>query len=55
MSDQIPDDDFIEEYLREPLTPEKKEELAQMREEYEKSRKEAIEHKKNNEYWKFLV
>ena len=32
----IPDDEFLEEYLREPLTPEKKEELAQMREEYEK-------------------
>jgi hypothetical protein len=30
MSDQIPDDDFIEEYLREPLTPIKKEELAQI-------------------------
>ena len=55
MNDQIPDDEFLEEYLREPLTPIKKEELAQMREEYEKSRKEAIEHKKNNEYWKFLV
>ena len=51
----IPDDEFLEEYLREPLTPEKKEELAQMRQEWEKARQEAIEHKKNNEYWKFLV
>jgi hypothetical protein len=52
---QIPDDDFIEEYLQTPLTPEKKEELAKYREEYLQARKEAIEHKKNNEYWKFLV
>ena len=51
----IPDDEFLEEYLREPLTPEKKEELAQMRQEWEKARQESIEHKKNNEYWKFLV
>jgi hypothetical protein len=51
----IPDDEFLEEYLREPLTPEKKEELAQMRQEWEKARQEAIEHKKNNEYWLFLV
>jgi hypothetical protein len=51
----IPSDDFIEEYLREPLTPIKKEELAQMREEWEQARKDALEHKKNNEYWKFLV
>ena len=51
----IPDDEFLEEYLREPLTPIKKEELAQMRQEWEKARQEAIEHKKNNEYWKFLV
>lgn len=55
MIDKIPDDDFIEEYLREPLTQEKKEYLAGLREEYEKARKEALEHKKNNEYWKFLV
>ena len=51
----IPDDEFLEEYLREPLTPIKKEELAQMRQEWEKARQESIEHKKNNEYWKFLV
>jgi hypothetical protein len=37
------------------LRQEKKEYLAGLREEWEKSRKEAIEHKKNNEYWKFLV
>ena len=53
MNNPIPDDEFLEEYLREPLTPIKKEELAQMREEWEKARQEAIEHKKNNEYWKF--
>ena len=51
----IPDDEFLEEYLREPLTPEKKEELAEYRKEWEKARQESIEHKKNNEYWKFLV
>jgi hypothetical protein len=55
MNNPIPNDDFIEEYLQEPLTQEKKEYLAGLREEWEKSRKEAIEHKKNNEYWKFLV
>ena len=52
---QIPDDDLLEKWLDNPMTQEKKEELAQMREEYENARKEAIEHKKNNEYWKFLV
>ena len=51
----IPDDDFIEDYLREPLTQEKKEYLAKLREEWEKGRKEALEHKKNNEYWMFMV
>ncbi len=51
----IPNDDFIEEYLQEKLTPEKKAELQQMREEWEQARKDALEHKKNNEYWKFLV
>lgn len=45
----IPDDDFIEEYLREPLTPEKKAELQQMRDEWEQARQESLEHKKNNE------
>ena len=51
----IPDDGFIEDYLREPLTPEKKAELQQMRDEWEQARQEAIEHKKNNEYWMFMV
>jgi hypothetical protein len=51
----IPNDDFIEEYLQEKLTPEKKAELQQMRDEWEQARQEALEHKKNNEYWKFLV
>ena len=37
------------------LNSEETEELAQMRQEWEKARQEAIEHKKNNEYWKFLV
>ena len=55
MNNPVPDDEFLEEYLREPLTPIKKEELAQMRQEWEKARQESIEHKKNNEYWKFLV
>jgi hypothetical protein len=51
----IPDDDFIEEYLQEPLTPEKKAHLAQMREEGKKRRQEMIEYRKNNQFWKFLV
>lgn len=38
----IPDDDFIEEYLREPLTPEKKAELQQMRDEWEQAQQEAL-------------
>jgi hypothetical protein len=52
---QIPDDDLLEKWLDNPMTQEKKEELAKYREEYLQARKEAIEHKKNNEYWKFLV
>lgn len=55
MQNPIPDDDFIEEYLQTALTPEKKEELAKYLEEWEKARQDAIEHKKNNEYWLFLV
>jgi hypothetical protein len=51
---QIPDDDLLEKWLDNPMTQEKKEELAKYREEYLQARKEAIEHKKNNEYWKFL-
>jgi DNA-binding IclR family transcriptional regulator len=39
----IPDDDFIEEYLREPLTPEKKTELQQMRDEWEQARQEELQ------------
>jgi hypothetical protein len=52
---QIPDDDLLEKWLDAPMTEEKKQEMEKYREEWEKSRKEAIEHKKNNEYWKFLV
>jgi hypothetical protein len=36
MTSYIPDDEFLEEYLQEPLTQEKKEYLAGLREEYEK-------------------
>ena len=39
----IPSDDFIEEYLREPLTPEKKAELQQMRDEWEQQRQEELQ------------
>jgi hypothetical protein len=35
MNNPIPNDDFIEEYLQEPLTQEKKEYLAGLREEWE--------------------
>ena len=44
----------ITEYAKEKFRK-KKEELSQMREEWGKARQESIEHKKNNEYWKFLV
>jgi hypothetical protein len=52
---QIPDDDLLEKWLDNPMTEEKKQEMEKYREEYLQARKEAIEHKKNNEYWKFLV
>jgi hypothetical protein len=51
----IPSDDFLEEWLDTPMTEDKKEELGNLREEYENARKDALEHKKNNEYWLFMV
>lgn len=51
----IPSDNFIEEYLQFTLTPVNKEELAKYHEEWQKSSKNAIEHKKNNGYWKFIA
>ena len=51
----IPSDDFLDEWLDTPMTEEKKEELGDLREEWEKARQGAIEHKKNNEYWIFMV
>ena len=51
----IPSDDFLIEWLDIPMMEEKKKELGNIRECWENSRQEAIKHKKNNEYWKFLV
>jgi hypothetical protein len=54
-NDSILSDDLIQEWLGAPMTEEKKEELGNLREEYENARKDALEHKKNNEYWVFMV
>ena len=51
----IPDDDFIEEYLREPLTPEKKEELQRMRDEWEQQQQEELQRIIDDDPWMFMV
>jgi hypothetical protein len=51
----IPSDDFLEEWLDTPMTEEKKQEMEKYREYWEQAREDAIEHKKNNEYWVFMV
>lgn len=51
----VPDDGLLEEWLDAPITEDKKEELGNLREEWQKARKDAIKHKKNNEYWKFIA
>jgi hypothetical protein len=55
MNDKIPDDDLLIEWLGAPMTEDKKEELGNLREEWEKEQKDALEHKENNEYWLFMV
>jgi hypothetical protein len=51
----VPDDSVLEDWLDSPMSEEKKKEMEEYRKEWEKARQDAIEHKKNNEYWKFLV
>lgn len=51
----IPSDDFIEEYLREPLTPEKKEYLAKLREEWERQQQEELQRIIGDDPWMFMV
>ena len=51
----IPDDDFIEEYLQEPLTPEKKAELQRMRDEWERQQQEELQRIIDDDPWMFMV
>ena len=51
----IPDDDFIEEYLREPLTPEKKAELAKLREGWKRQQQEELQRIIGDDPWMFMV
>lgn len=51
----IPDDDFIEEYLREPLTPEKRAELQKMRDEWEQQQQEELQRIIDDDPWMFMV
>ena len=54
-NDPILSDDIFQEWLDAPMTEEKKGEMEKYREYWEQARKDALEHKNNNEYWKFIV
>ena len=55
MNNPVPDDGLVEEWLKTHLTPEKKEELAQMRNDWEKERQEYLERVKTDDPFIFAV
>jgi hypothetical protein len=54
-NEYIPDDEVLNDWLGEPMSAEKLEEIRKYREDYDSAYQQALRDKQENEYWMFMV